>query len=101
MSSESNISAVRRLFDEVYTEGNVDLCDQLMATDLVMHDSSLADNLEGVAAFKERESGYQSAFPKKRATIEDIIAADDKVVARWRSTPAICRIFPRRENRST
>jgi predicted ester cyclase len=41
--------------------------------------------LRGPEVFKRTVSMYRAAFPDVRITVDDVIAADDKVVLRWHS----------------
>jgi len=42
-------------------------------------------DLGGPEGFKRTVSMYRAAFPDVRITVDDVIAADDKVVLRWHS----------------
>lgn len=77
------IKAVRRLYEEVYTKGNLKVCDELFSPHLKLNDTANPKNKPGIAAFKECEHVYIKAFPTKKAKIEDIFASDNKVVVRW------------------
>jgi steroid delta-isomerase-like uncharacterized protein len=82
MSAEENKAMFRRLMDEVVNKGNLDIIDELVAADVVEHEEllpGLPQNREGVKQFF---AILRSAFPDIKATIEDVIAEGDKVVAR-------------------
>ena len=82
--SNDNIATARRVLEEVFGEGNVDLIDELCTDDFVGHDPVMGDtNREAV---KLVVSGYREAFPDLEFEILDVFAADDKVVTRWRAT---------------
>ena len=83
MNTKEMINSVRRLYEEVYTKGNLKLCDELFANNLKLHDPTGENLKPGVASFKDLESTYHKAFPNKQAKIDDIIVADDKVIVRW------------------
>lgn len=83
MDSQKNIELTRRLFDEVYSKGNLSACDNLLAPNIKLHDPARPHQREGLAAFKELEKTYTQAFPNKKAKIDEIWAAEDKVIARW------------------
>jgi steroid delta-isomerase-like uncharacterized protein len=81
--AEDNIATSRRVLDEVFGEGNVDLIDELCTEDFVGHDPLAGDSdREGV---KQTVAGYRGAFPDLEFEILDICAAGDKVVTRWRA----------------
>ena len=76
-------TAVRRLYDEVYTKGNLKLIDELVAPNLKFHDAAAGKNGNGLELFKKSETSYFKAFPHKKATIDDLIVSGNKVVVRW------------------
>lgn len=77
-----------RLLEEGFNEGKTELIDQLVAPEAVNHDpaepASMRE-LRGPEVFKRTVSMYRAAFPDVRITVDDIIAAGDKVVMRWHS----------------
>jgi steroid delta-isomerase-like uncharacterized protein len=79
--SEENIATSRRLFEEVWSQGNLNLIDEVCTEDFVDHDPVLGDS--DASAIKEAIAGYRQSFPDLEFTIDDIFAADDKVVMRW------------------
>ena len=76
MSAESNKALARRLLDEAFNAGNIDVVDELVTTDFVNHDAALPEALIGPDAAKASIQGYRSAFPDLRITIEEQIADD-------------------------
>lgn len=82
MSAE-NKALVRRLVEEAYNGGRLDVTDELVAGDFVGHDPSLPEEVRGPAGAKELIAGYRAAFPDIHVTIEDQIADGDRVVTRW------------------
>ena len=83
--SEENKALVRRSFEEVWNDKNLDALDEIVAPDVVNHSSppGLPEGVEGNKAFIGM---YLSAFPDTKMTIEDMIATGDKVVTRWVAT---------------
>jgi steroid delta-isomerase-like uncharacterized protein len=81
--SEQNKTNVRRLFEEVWNKGNVQVIDELIAPTYTHHDTSTPDVGRGPEAEKKRVSLYRNAFPDIRFTIEDLLAEGETVVARW------------------
>jgi steroid delta-isomerase-like uncharacterized protein len=82
--SEENIATSRRLIEEGFTGGNLDLVDELCTEDFVGHDPVAGD--EDREASKRSIAGYRQAFPDLTFTVEDAFAAGDKVVVRWSGT---------------
>jgi len=81
--SENNKAIVRRLFAELWNNGNLSLADQLFTPNYTHHDSSSPDFGHGPESERKRATLYRTAFPDLRLTIEDLIAEGDTVMARW------------------
>jgi steroid delta-isomerase-like uncharacterized protein len=81
--SDANKNVVRRLFEEVWSKGNLSVADQLFAPTYTHHDPSTPDVGRGPESEKLRATLYRTAFPDLRLTIEDIIAEGETVMARW------------------
>jgi steroid delta-isomerase-like uncharacterized protein len=80
--------ASRRLLEESFNTGSVELIDQLVAPDALNHDPALPAqmrDLRGPDALKRIVTMYRAAFPDLRMTVDDVIASGDKVVLRWHS----------------
>jgi steroid delta-isomerase-like uncharacterized protein len=78
----------RRLIEESFNEGNLALAEQLVAPDAVNHDPAEPAQMRGLRGpevLKRTVQMYRKAFPDVRITIDDVIAAGDKVVVRWHS----------------
>jgi steroid delta-isomerase-like uncharacterized protein len=82
--SEENLAASRRVIEEGFNQGNLDVVDEVCADNFVGHDPMAGDqDREGA---KTSMAGYRQAFPDLHLEIEDIFAAGDKVVMRWSGT---------------
>jgi steroid delta-isomerase-like uncharacterized protein len=81
--SEGNKNIIRRLFEEVWNKGNLQVTDDLFTLNYSHHDSSTPDVGRGPESEKKRATLYRTAFPDLRLTVEDIIAEGETVVARW------------------
>ena len=77
MSLEEN-KAIAKRWNEVVNKGNVDVIDELAATNYINRASN-ADR----EAHKRWVIGWRAANPDVGITIEDTIAEGDKVVVRW------------------
>jgi steroid delta-isomerase-like uncharacterized protein len=82
MTSEQNKTIVRRAFEEPW-KGNLDVIDELIATQYIGHDSANPEPLRGPAGVKEFISTYRAAFPDARITVEQQLAEGDLVATRW------------------
>lgn len=81
MSIERNMEAARRLFDEVISQGRFDVAGELIAPDCVDHNPGPGQGpgRDGVVSFF---SQVRQAFPDWRVEVRDLVAQDDRVVAR-------------------
>ena len=70
MSIEKNKAVVRRLWEEVWNQRCLSVCDEIFDTDYAEHEKSWVPVL-------------LAAFPDVHFTIEDMIAEGDKVVVYW------------------
>jgi predicted ester cyclase len=80
--------ASRRLLEESFNEGKLELADELVSPEAVNHDPaepSRIRGLRGPEVFKRTVTMYRAAFPDVRILVDDVIAAADKVVLRWHS----------------
>jgi steroid delta-isomerase-like uncharacterized protein len=78
-----NIELVQVVFSEVWSKGNVDLIDELYATDFVGHFP--AETFHGLEGIRTHVITHRTAFPDWTEEIEDLMADQDRVVARFRS----------------
>lgn len=74
-------AVVRRFLDEVITEGNATVLDEVMAEELVWHGGSFGET-RGLDQFKQFIGQFLEAFPDLRVAVEDVIGAGDKVATR-------------------
>jgi len=80
--------ASRRLLEQSFNEGNLAVIDEFVAPDAMNHDPATPvemRSLRGPEMLKRTVSMYRQAFPDVRIMVDDVIAADDKVVLRWHS----------------
>jgi steroid delta-isomerase-like uncharacterized protein len=81
--SVSNKNVVRRLFEEVWNKGNLQVTDELFTPNYTHHDASTPDVGRGPESEQKRATLYRTAFPDIRFTIDDMIAEGETVMARW------------------
>jgi steroid delta-isomerase-like uncharacterized protein len=81
--SEHNKAAARAVF-EVWSTGEIERLDELIAADVVHHDPYDPHAAEGLAGMKRTIELNRNAFPNMQLTVEDQVAERDKVVTRWR-----------------
>lgn len=82
MSTVDNKTAVRRLIEEGWNQGQVAVFDELCASDWIHHDPS-QPHVRTREDFKRNVTQTRSAFPDLHFTIEDLIAEGEQVALRW------------------
>ena len=83
MSTEENKRISRRLQEEVFGQGKLELVDELLAPDYVSHAPGDPELSRGPQDIKELVCAYHSAFPDIDFAVEKQVAEGDTVVSRW------------------
>jgi predicted ester cyclase len=79
--AQENIATSRRVLEEAFGQGNLDVIDEVCTESFVDHDPVMGDqDREGV---KQTITAYRQAFPDLSFTIDDVLDCGDKVVMRW------------------
>ena len=86
MSAEENKAIARRLNDEVWTKGRLEVIDELIADDFVTTVVGAPEQIRGPQGFREFVVMYRTAFPDLRISVEEQIAEGETVVTRWTAT---------------
>lgn len=86
MTAEANKAVVLRLYEEVLTRGALAALDQIAAADILDHGMVQAGYPRALATFRQHLTAIRSAFPDLRATVDELIAEGDTVVAIWTMT---------------
>jgi predicted ester cyclase len=74
MSAEENKAAFRRLPEDVFNSGNLDLVDELVSSDYVEHQPVPPGWPTGLGGFKMFVTTLRSAFPDVHYTVENVLA---------------------------
>ena len=82
----TNEALVRRFYDEVWNEGNVDVAEELFAPDYVRHDLRPTRAAPGGAGMAAIAVAFRGAFPDLRMDVDLILSDGGLVAARWTST---------------
>lgn len=80
MTLEENKAVVRRLFEEMITEGKLDVAEEIFAPDFVWPQF----DLHGPEGAKQWVRNFRAAFPDVLDTVEEQIAEGDRVMSRLR-----------------
>lgn len=77
-----NKDTVQRLHNKIWSEGDLDLVDEIVAEDYVEHNPMVPHEARGPADYKESVTMFRTAFPDLTITEEDTIVEGEKVVTR-------------------
>lgn len=80
-TADRNATVVRRLYEDASNRDDPALLATLVAADFVS-----ADGRRGPAGFAHAIALLRAGMPDVRFTIEDVLAAGDRVAVRWRFT---------------
>lgn len=82
MSTEENKAVVRRVY-ESFTQNNLDVLDELIASDVTDHNPNPGQP-PGLEGLKQFISSMHTILSDLQMNVEDMVAEGDKVVARLR-----------------
>lgn len=85
-SPENHERWLRQLFDGVWNGEDPDIADDLVHSEFIIHDRPIAEELRGPELYKTLARMTRESFSDMAFTIDDIIAAGDKVALRWTMT---------------
>ena len=74
---------VRRVFTEVFSQGDLATIDELYAPAFELHVTTHPDRIHGREGLKAFVIMVRTAFPDLEVTVDDLFAVGEKVVARW------------------
>lgn len=80
--SNENKATIRRLYEEALNKANAAVIDEVYAPDVELHIPGVPEDPFGPAPVRQLFSMIHTAIPGVQATMEDLIAEGDKVVAR-------------------
>jgi steroid delta-isomerase-like uncharacterized protein len=79
---ENKDIVLRKWYEEIWNNWNVSAADELFSSDYVLHVSGVPAPLNRDAA-KQVVTMFGTAFPDLRHTVDEMVAEDNAVVARW------------------
>ena len=80
-----NVNVMRRVVDEIWNRGALDVADELFAVDYINHGGLIPDVVCGPEAIKVSVALYRLAFPTFYVTVDEVTADGDTVVLCWRA----------------
>ena len=81
--SDENKKIARKLMEEGWNKGRIEVVGELMSTGCRFHDPVFPSLTSGAENFKQHIRTCRSAFPDLKFTIEDMIAERNEVVLHW------------------
>jgi predicted ester cyclase len=78
-STDDNKRLVRRALEEIYTNGDLELADELIHADYADHEPAHPDRPGGPESVKETVRSLHGSFGELRFEVEDEMAEGDKV----------------------
>jgi predicted ester cyclase len=82
---ERNKAVVRRIFDEIFNQGKLEIADELLAPDTQVH-VPFEHPGSGPTALKKIVGSLRGGFPDIHLEIDELLGEGDKVAVAWHST---------------
>lgn len=76
----------RRIIDELWNKGNLDVASELFAEEARIHDPAIPSTEMGPEGIKQFVRSYRTAFPDLYMDVDDQMGEDNLVVTRWTLT---------------
>jgi steroid delta-isomerase-like uncharacterized protein len=87
MSAQENKEKARRLMEEAFGQGKIEVLDEVLRSDFVCYDpNSESVEIRGAETMKGEIEYFRQAVPDLTYTVEDQVAEGDEVVTRWRAS---------------
>ena len=83
MAVNASKGIVEQFFDEVLNQDNQAAASRLIHKDFVIHHPMLPKGKGGVKEAGELIARFRKAFPDLKYKVDDLLAEDNKVAARW------------------
>jgi steroid delta-isomerase-like uncharacterized protein len=82
MSDERVRAAMVRYYEEIWNQGRLEVCDELIAPDYVNHSAPLPGLPPGPGGLRQIVAAVRRAFPDLHYTIEDMVLGGEKAALR-------------------
>lgn len=80
-------TAIRRLFEDVWSRGDLSVLPELMAPDCVAHTAAQTPALAGLEQYRQFVAAYLALYGEIRIVVEAQVAEGDTVATRWTAWP--------------
>lgn len=82
MSVASHKAIVRRYFEEALDKSRLDILDEIVARDCIIHRPEASEPIRGLEAFKQVLERILDVYSEFTTTVHDLIAEEDRVACR-------------------
>jgi steroid delta-isomerase-like uncharacterized protein len=82
MADEKVRAIMVRYYEEIWNQGRLEVCDELIAPDYVNHSAPLPGLPPGPGGLQQIVAAVRRAFPDLRYTIEDLVLGGEKAALR-------------------
>jgi steroid delta-isomerase-like uncharacterized protein len=82
-SEDANKAMVGRYFNELMSQGKLEVIDQIIGERFSFHIPTLPEPIRGKDGMRGFVTGLRTGFPDIQFTVERLIAEGDKAAARW------------------
>lgn len=72
---------VRKLTDELWNKGNLEICDDVYTSNCSFHDPSFP--IDGIAGMKQQVAELRAAQPDLHMDVQEVLMDGDLTCARW------------------
>ena len=79
-TQQTNKDIIRRLNDEVWSDGNLGLIEEFIASEYIEHNTASPQEIRGPEGYRENVKMLRTAFPDMETDSEDLIAEGEKVL---------------------
>ena len=87
MSAQENKEKARRMLEEAFGQGKLEVVDEVLDPDFVCYDpNSESGAVGGADTIKQEIEWFRNAIPDLTYTVDDQVAEGEKVVSRYTAT---------------
>jgi steroid delta-isomerase-like uncharacterized protein len=83
-TTEPNTELIDRIWDEVVERGEMDVVDETVTNEYVLHTPGAPEPIQGPEGLKQYKRTLRAGFPDLSVSIEDRVVGEEAVVDRYR-----------------
>jgi steroid delta-isomerase-like uncharacterized protein len=80
---DQNKALARRVYDECFSHGKLEVVDEIYSIDCAFHDPVFPQLGAGAQSMRRHIQMFRNAFPDLQVKVDDVIAERDEVVLHW------------------